>query len=578
MKGYNLEKAQRDLMAGLTVALFTVPQAMAYALIAGFPPSAGIATAIVASILGAAFGSSEFLINGPTNALAAMLAANAAVLASHGDPKQLVILLTLMIGVGQCLGAMIKAGTLTRFVSEPVLTGFTAGAGIYIGVNQLASALGIEKKALATTLWGWKPPMDPLFDFMRTLASFSQANYAALGLAVATIVLVRVLQHYEAKSKKRIPSMFMTVVIISFASWALGMGNAGPHKVKLVQDIEPVTRSFPHLVWPEFNLSQVTGLIAPAFAIGLLGAVEAIAIGKALATKVGHHFDANRQLVGEGACNIGAALVGGFAASGSFTRTAVNFDAGAVTRLSCIFSGVLVMVMIFLFAPLANFIPIAVLAGMLIHIGIKLINFGKIRLISKATLADRKVLLVTFFSVLLLTDLAYALFLGVGFSIFEALRRAEGVKLMLLREDGKGGLTEEPYVGQATGSVVALDLQGELFFAAAEELDLKLKTIISDGPMFIVIRLQQSYNMDHTCAEMLEHVAVEARRKGGRLFLSGVREGMFGTLKRAGVLDALGKDAVFVHEPTLLGSTHQAIQYAKQEAERAGVASPTLAV
>ena len=118
-----------DLIAGLTVALFTVPQAMAYALIAGFPPSVGIITAIVASILGAAFGSSEFLVNGPTNAISVMLASNAAILASHGDPKQLVILLTLMIGVGQCIAATVRLGTFTRFVSEPVLVGFTAGAG-----------------------------------------------------------------------------------------------------------------------------------------------------------------------------------------------------------------------------------------------------------------------------------------------------------------------------------------------------------------------------------------------------------------------------------------------------------------
>jgi len=564
LRNYSVVKAQRDFVSALTVALFTIPQAMAYALIAGFPPAAGIATAIVASIFGAIFGSSEFLINGPTNAISAMLAANAAVLASHGDPKELVVLLTLMIGVGQCICALTKAGTLTRFVSEPVLTGFTAGAGIYIGVNQLPAALGIEKKGLVKELWGWKPISDPLFDFIRTIVSIGKANTAAIGVAVGTIVIVRIFQHFEPRFKIRIPATFLTVVIVSIGAYLLGLGNAGPHKIKLVQDIEPVTRAFPHFAWPKFHSSQITGMIAPAFAIGLLGAVEAIAIGKALAAKVGHQFDANKQLIGEGACNIGAALVGGFAASGSFTRTAVNFDAGAETRLSCIFSGLLVMVMILLFAPLANFIPLAALAGMLIHIGIRLINTGKIKLISHATKSDRFVLISAFVAVLLFTDLAYALFLGVALSIVGALRRAEGVKVMMLKEDGNGSLVEEPYKGQETGSVVALDVQGELFFAAAEELEHKLMSVFSTGPKFIVVRLQQSYNMDHTFAEMLGLVAREAKRHSGRLILSGVRPAMYGILLRAGVIAEIGEDAVFRHEPTLLGSTLSAIVHAKE--------------
>jgi SulP family sulfate permease len=565
LRGYDRDAVQRDLIAGLTVALFTIPQAMAYALIAGFPPSAGIATAIVASILGAAFGSSEFLINGPTNAIAAMLAANAAVLASGGDPQQLVVLLTLMIGIGQCFFAMFRAGALTRFVSEPVLTGFTAGAGLFVAVNQIPTALGIQKRDIAETLFGWTPPHNPLFDLCRAAASLAAANPTAVALAVATIVVVRVLQHFEPRSKRRIPSMFLTVVLVSFASWMLGLGT-GPHKVRLVQDIEPVTRALPHFAFPAISFDQVTHLFGPAFAIGLMGAVEAIAIGKALAARVGHSFDANRQLVGEGACNIGAALVGGFAASGSFTRSAVNFDAGAVTRLSCIYSGLMVLAILMLFAPLANFIPLAVLAGMLIHIGFKLVNLAKINLISKATVSDRRVLITTFVAVLLLPDLTYALLLGVLVSLLEAVRRAEGVKLVALCEDADGSLVEQPMRGQTYPPVLAVDLQGELFFAAAEELEQKLMGVLARGGRFVVVRLQQAYNMDHTCAEMLQHVARAARRQGGRLYLSGVRPGMYGTLERAGIIAEIGEDAVFQHETTLLGSTHTALAFAHQEA------------
>ncbi len=386
-------------------------------------------------------------------------------------------------------------------------------------------------------------------------------------LAIATILVVRVFQHFEPRSKRRIPSMFLTVVLVSFAAWLLGLGT-GPHKVKLVQDIEPVTRALPHFAWPSLNFDQVTHLLGPAIAIGLMGAVEAIAIGKSLAARVGHTFDANRQLVGEGACNIGAALVGGFAASGSFTRSAVNFDAGAVTRLSCIYSGLMILAILMLFAPLANFIPLAVLAGMLIHIGVKLVNLAKINLISKATISDRRVLIITFLAVLLLPDLTYALLLGVLVALLEAVRRAEGVKLVALCEDAEGNLVEQPMNGQTYPPVLAIDLQGELFFAAAEELEQKLMGVLSKGGRFIVVRLQQAYNVDHTCAEMLLHVSRAARRQGGRLYLSGVRPGMYGTLQRAGIIAELGEDSVFQHEPTLLGSTHRALEVARVEAGR----------
>src|SRR5688572_7447679 len=142
LRGYGTSALRPDLVAGLTTALFAVPQAMAYALIAGFPPASGIATAVAASILGAAFGSSEFLINGPTNAISVMLAANAALFAAQGDAVQAIVLMTLFIGVVQCIAGLARVGTLTRFVSEPVLIGFTAGAGAYIVVNQLPSFLG----------------------------------------------------------------------------------------------------------------------------------------------------------------------------------------------------------------------------------------------------------------------------------------------------------------------------------------------------------------------------------------------------------------------------------------------------
>ena len=562
VRHYSATVARRDFIAGLTVALFTIPQAMAYALIAGFPPSVGITTAIVASILGAAFGSSEFLVNGPTNAISVVLGATLAAHAAPGHAIDQIVTITLLTGIIQFIGAAFRLGTVTRFVSEPVLAGFTAGAGIYIAVNQLPAVLGLEKGSMVNTLWSWVPPQNCLFDFIRTMASLPRAHWVTFAFGAATFALVRALFWLEPRTGRRLPAPFITVVVVtvaaSFAPWA---------GLKLVKDIQPIAREVPHLVMPVLRFPDVFGLLGTALAVSVIGSVEAIAIGKLLATRVGHPFSASRQLVGEGVCNIGAALVGGFASSGSFTRTAVIFDSGAVTRLSVIFSGVLVLVLVMLFAPAANYVPIVALAATLVHVGLKLVNVARLKLLLHTTGADRTVLLTTFAGVLLMPQLEYALFIGIGMAIFQALHRAEGFKLVMLKEDVDGTLTECPVDFTDKPELVIIDVQGELFFASAEGLKQRLYAMLRRRTRFIVLRLAHAYNMDATCAEAIGEVAREAQRRGGQLILADVKPGMYGTLERAGIVEQLGRDTVFRHEPTLLSASYKAIRYAEARSQ-----------
>ncbi|HEY6878417.1 MAG TPA: SulP family inorganic anion transporter [Polyangiales bacterium] len=558
LRGYGMRELRPDLIAGLTVALFAVPQAMAYALIAGVPPAAGIATAVAAAIFGAAFGSSEFLINGPTNAISVMLAANAALFAAQGDALSAIVTLTLLVGLVQTAAGLLRVGTLTRFVSEPVLTGFTAGAGVYIVINQLPAFLGIEKSALPTQLWGMVPPRCALSDLARLLTRLDRVNLITFGLALLTFLTVRGVQNLEPRLGRRLPAPFFAVVVTSIVVWQSGLDASSG--VKLVSDIAPLARSLPPLRWPALDLASVRALLGPAVAIAFMGSVEAIAIGKLLAGRAGHRFDPSRQLIGEAVCNLSAAAVGGFASSGSFSRTAVNFESGAVTRMSCIFSGALVMVLVLMFAPQANAIPIAALAGTLVHIGAKLVDVARLRGMLATTPGDRLVLLATFATVLLAEHLENALLVGVVLSIYSALRRAEGFKLRELIEGPEGTLVEGS--ASAPRPIAVLNLQGELFFAAADELAAELTRMFGSGARVIVLRVQEAYNLDATTAHAIAHVADEARRRGGRLLLCGVRPGMLGTLERAGLAERIGVDALFPAEAELLASTHRALEYA----------------
>ena len=566
LREYRGEQLRPDFIAGLTVALFTVPQAMAYALIAGFPPALGLATATVASILGAAFGSSEFLINGPTNAISVMLAAYAALFAESGDPVQSIVVLTLMIGVVQVIAGVLRVGAFTRFVSESVLIGFTAGAGVYIVINQLPSFLGIEKAQITKTLWGFQPNKCAFFDLLRLLGSLHGVHWLTLGLAFLTFAIVRGSQPIERRLKRRLPAAFFAVVLATVLVWVFGLDGGNPGaRVKVVRDIEPLTRALPVISTPHVSWAQLSSLFGAAMAIGLMGSVEAIAIGKSLAARAQHSFDASRQLIGEGFCNLGAGLVSGFASSGSFSRTAVNFEAGALTRVSCILSGVLTFTIAWVFAPAANLIPIAALAGTLVHVGIKLIDVARLKGVFEATTGDRVVLLITFVGVLFVEHLENALFMGIAASVYFALRRAEGFKLRVLAETGDGSLREVPELDPSqAGTVTVLNLQGELFFAAAEELQAELVRALETSARFIVLRVQEAYNLDATTAGEIKHVAERARQRGGRLLLCGVRAGMYGTFERSGLLPLIGEDAIFPADRELLGSTRRAIAYAHE--------------
>jgi SulP family sulfate permease len=563
LRDYRREYVRPDLVAGLTVALFAIPQAMAYALVAGFPPSAGLSTAVIAAILGAAFGSSEFLINGPTNAISVMLAAHAALLGAQGDPIGSVVLLTLMIGVVQVLAGHVRLGTLARFVSEPVLIGFTAGAGVYIVINQLPPFLGIEKAHVVKDLWGFVPPKSAAFDLVRLLRSLDGVQWVTTGLAALTLATVRGLQRLEPLLRRRLPAPFFAMVLVTGIVWYWGLDHT--RAVRVVRDIEPLTRNLPGLRLPHFDFERARQLFGPALAIGLMGAVEAIAVGKTLAARAGHRFDASRQLIGEGYCNLGAALVGGFASSGSFSRTAVNFEAGAITRMSCIASGALVLILVVAFAPVANMIPIAALAGTLVHIGWKLVDVARLKVMFETTTGDRVVLLTTFAAVLFVEHLETALLIGIAVSVYFALRRAEGFKLRVLWMGPDGNLRESGEFQPVQADVITvLNLQGELFFAAAEELHAELVKLLDTRARVIVLRMQEAYNLDATTAQAIVKVANEARKRGGRLLLCGVRPGMYGTFERAGLIPELGADALFVAEREILASTRRAVRYAQE--------------
>ena len=260
-------------------------------------------TAVAAAILGAAFGSSEFLINGPTNAISVMVAANAALFAAHGDPVQAIILLTLMVGAIQFLAGLLRAGSLTRFVSEPVLTGFTAGAGVYIVINQIPSFLGIEKAAIPATVFGFTLPKAAIFDLVRLSFALHTTAPTALAVGAFTFLTIRGTAVAGQATRVRLPATFIAVVLatVMVAVFGLDHGNRGAPREGGARHPAADPRPSHSCTCPHIDLP---GHAKPggrsARDRGSWDRSKSIAIGKLLAGRAGHPFDANRQLLGEG--------------------------------------------------------------------------------------------------------------------------------------------------------------------------------------------------------------------------------------------------------------------------------------
>jgi SulP family sulfate permease len=412
-----------------------------------------------------------------------------------------------------------------------------------------------------------------LTKIMSTVLHLGETNLTALALALGTFVLIRGIRWYEKRSGRRLPATLVGIAAATIACELLGLSSPdmGDAKVRIVQDIQEITRSLPSLHVPDFMSVAPQRLLGPAAAIAVLGSIEAIAIARTLADRSGQDFDPNQQLIGEGVANVGTGLFGGLTSSGSFTRSAVNYEAGATTRMAGVMCGVLVLLLLLAFAPMANRIPIAALAGSLLHVALILVDPRKIKTSMLTTRADRWGLLITFLLVLVLSHLEQALMVGIAVSLVIVTRRAERVEMHRIDIGDDGELHESDFHGPRSGErVIALDVQGELFFATVDIFEQRLRPLTTSGTRVLILRLRNARNLDSTICEGIVRLADAMKGNGGRIVFSGVPSGTEGTLRRAGVVDRLGERCLFPTEGRVYRSTRHAIEWAQENVASQG--------
>ena len=333
-------------MAGLTVAAISVPQAMAYALIAGIEPRFGLYSAIVVTAVASVLGSSTHLINGPTNAISLVVFSALAFVdpSVRGDAFEAVFFLAIMVGVIQVLVAIFKLGDLTRYISESVLLGFMAGAGILILLGQVGNLFGLESQGTGH--------QHMLYRLWLTIAQGGPINVRASCLGFGTAVLVLVLRWWVRKHHLPRFDMLLALTAAAVIAAALGWTHSspgGPSTVQVVGDV-PLGLPMPHV--PRIRLEWTREMAGSALAIAVLGLVEALSVAKSIAQQTGQSLDYNRQCLAEGAANFIGGLFQCLPGSGSLTRSAINFHAGAVSRMSGVFAAGAVAFVVVALAPL----------------------------------------------------------------------------------------------------------------------------------------------------------------------------------------------------------------------------------
>ncbi len=529
---------------------------MAYALIAGIDPRYGLYSAIVVTAVASIFRSSVHLINGPTNAISLVTFSALAFMAARPhDAVEAMFLLAVMAGGIQILVAVFRLGDLTRYISESVVIGFMAGAGFLIALTQMGNLLGLKEQGTGNQHILWR--------LWLTLTQGGAVNPRSLAIGLGTALLVvmlrKITRRHHLPRFDMLMALTIAATVVALLGWSQPGGNHSPVAV-----VDKIQAGLPEFHLPHFfQLDWMREMSGSALAVACLGLLEALSIAKAISHQTRKPLDYNRQCLAEGLAN----LCGGFfqclPGSGSLTRSAINYQAGAVTRWSGVFAAGAVALVVCLFGRLAQFIPKAALAGILLVTAAGLIDHRRIRHAVRASLFDALLVLATALSAVLI-GVEFSILIGVGLSILMFVPRAARLKAAELTIGTDRVIRDRLPSDPCCTRMVLLDLEGEFFFGAAPELDRYFDGLRERADLrVIVLRVKRTRNPDIVCMERLQHFIVEMQSKGVTVLLCGVRPDFAQAMQNLHFQDFLAAEHVFLEDAAQLGSaTLAAVRHA----------------
>ena len=529
------ETLRADAVAGLVSAVVVIPQGVAFATLAGMPPEYGLYLAMVPAVVAALWGSSWHAVSGPTTAVSLLVFATLTPLAIPGSPEYIRLALTLsfMSGLMMLALGVARVGGLGNFIPTTVIVGFTAGAGLLIAESQLRHFLGVDLPRGGS----------PFATVWALLLHIRESRPLVVTVSAFTLLVALASRRWL----KKMPYMIVALVAGSVFAYVmdvfLGQGRTG-----LIL-IGNVPAPLPPISSPDLSFDTLGRLLAIAVSITLLSIAQAIPISRAVAARAGQRLDANQELIGQGLSNIAASFFSGYPSSASLNRTGANLEAGARTPLAAVFSAPLLIALLFAIAPLIAFIPMAVMAAILLLVGWALIDFAAIRKLARISRLEALVLSVSFLATMILS-LDTAILVGVFVSLVAYLYRTSRPTMRSLvpdpRHEERKMAQLEPPLAECP-QLKILRIEGSIYFGAVSHVGQHFDTLrsVSSAQKHLLVMAKSINFVDAAGAEVIAHEATLRRAAGGQLYLYSLREPAREVLERGGYLDEIGRNNLF---------------------------------
>lgn len=527
------ETLRVDILAGITVALILVPQSMAYAQLAGLPAYYGLYASFLPPMVAAIFGSSRQLATGPVAVVSLMTLAALEPLAT-ANPEGFLIyatLLAILVGLFQVSLGLLRLGVLVDFLSHPVVVGFTNAGAIIIATSQLGKLFGVDTEKA-------EKHYETVYNVLS--AAVDHMHWPTVLFAVFSIVLMAALKKWRPALPNVLIAVVVTILISKFTGYAQSGGAV----------VGEIPKGLPSLSIPSFDLDAILQLATSAVVIALIGFMEAISIAKAMAARTRQRLDVNQELVGQGLSNIVSGLFNGYAVSGSFSRSAVNIDAGARTGFSSIVTGVLVGITLLFLTPLLYHLPQATLAAVIIMAVIGLIRIAPIKHAWKAEKHDGVVAVTTFILTLVMAPhldkgILAGVFLSMALFIYRTMRPRFAL-LGRFHDATFRDLKVHPEL-HTCKNIVLIRFDMSLYYANAGYFEHKMLEVFADhtDAKFIILDAEGINTLDSTGEMVLSQLCERLQAAGVTLLIARMKRPFMQNMHKTGAIRIIGDDHFF---------------------------------
>lgn len=533
LRNYNRKTFIADIMAGIIVGIVALPLAIAFGIASGVTPEKGIITAIVAGFIISILGGSKVQIGGPTGAFIIIIYG---IIQQYGFEG--LTIATIMAGIFLILFGFLHLGTIIKYIPYPIVVGFTSGIAVTIFTTQVKDLFGLD---IANV------PSDFIEKWQCYVANFSSADAwtSLIGiLSVAVIVL-------SPKINKKIPGSLTAIILMTILALMLKQ-YAGVTTIETIGDRFAISNSLPEAEVPELTWGTIKSLVMPALTIAILGAIESLLSAAVADGVIGDHHNSNTELIAQGVANLASPIFGGIPATGAIARTMTNINNGGRTPIAGIVHAVILLLIFLFLMPLAKYIPMACLAGVLVVVSYGMSGWRSFFALMKNPKSDVTVLLITFFLTIIF-DLTIAIEVGLIIACLLFMRRmSETTDVRVISDEIN---PDEEYSDMKLGNLEHLtipegvevyEINGPYFFGVGNRFE-EIMATMGDRPAVRVIRMRKVPFVDSTGIHNLTNLCLMSQKEGIQIILSGVTEKVNSQLTKAGFCELVGNENICSH-------------------------------